>query len=95
MNAAALRIAIEGQRLLNQVGLRLASDAGVVDSLQLSAASQHDDTARLAEALEIWMEAYAAQWSMASRDSELQRLQEVVFRVADHLRSASRVQSVL
>lgn len=41
------------------------------------------------------MEAYAAQWSMTSRDSGLHRLQEVVFHVADHLRSANRVQSVL
>lgn len=64
-------------------------------TLQSGEAIQHGDAANLAEALEIWMETYAAQWSMASRDSELQRLQEVVFRVADHLRSASRVQSVL
>lgn len=48
-NTAAFRVAIEGQRLLNRVGLQLAPDAGVVDSLQSSAASQHDDTAHLAE----------------------------------------------
>ena len=94
-NAAAFRVAIEGQRTLNRVGLRLASEAGVTGTLQSCEAIQHDDAANLAAALEIWMEAYAAQWSMTSRDSELQRLQEVVFRVADHLRSASRVQSVL
>ena len=89
MNAAALRIAIEGQRLLNRVGLQLASDVGVIDSLQSSAASQHDDTARLAEALEIWMEAYAAQWSTVSRDSELRRLQDTVRELMDYLRFQS------
>lgn len=88
-NAAAFRVAIEGQRLLNRVGLQLASDVGVIDSLQSSAASQHDDTARLAEALEIWMEAYAAQWSTVSRDSELRRLQDTVRELTDYLRFQS------
>ena len=65
------------------------SDAGVVDSLQLSAASQHDDTARLAEALEIWMEAYAAQWSTVSQGSGLRRLQDTVRELTDYLRFQS------
>lgn len=94
-DAAAFRIAIEGQRLLNRVGLRLASDAGAIDSSQSDTAPQHDDAAHLAETLEIWMEVYAAQWSTVSRDSELRRLQETVFRVAEHLRSANGAQSVL
>ncbi|MBT1160379.1 glycoside hydrolase family 20 zincin-like fold domain-containing protein [Bifidobacterium sp. SO1] len=94
-DAAAFRVAIEGQRLLNRVGLRLASETGVIGTVQPGEAIQHDDAANLAEALEIWMEAYAAQWGMTSRDSELHRLRETVFRVTDHLRSANRVQSVL
>ena len=88
-NAAAFRIAIEGQRLLNRVGLQLASETGITDTLQPNTTSQHNDEANLAEALEIWMEAYAAQWSTVSRDSELRRLQDTVRELTDYLRFQS------
>ncbi|RDX33335.1 beta-N-acetylhexosaminidase [Bifidobacterium breve] len=88
-NAAAFRVAVEGQRLLNRVGLRLASETGITDTLQPNTTSQHDDEANLAEALEIWMEAYATQWSTVSRDSELRRLQDTVWKLTDHLRFQS------
>lgn len=88
-NAAAFRIAVEGQRLLNRVGLRLASETGITDTLQPNTTSQHNDEANLAEALEIWMEAYATQWSTVSRDSELRRLQDTVRELTDHLRFQS------
>lgn len=52
-NAAAFRVAVEGQRLLNQVGLRLTSETGSTGTLQSGEAIQHDDAANLAEALEI------------------------------------------
>ena len=88
-NAAAFRIAIEGQRLLNRVGLQLASETGITDTLQPNTTSQHNDEANLAEALEIWMEAYATQWSTVSRDSELRRLQDTVRELTDYLRFQS------
>ena len=88
-NAAAFLVAVEGQRLLNRVGLRLASETGITDTLQPNTTSQHDDEANLAEALEIWMEAYATQWSTVSRDSELRRLQDTVWKLTDHLRFQS------
>ncbi|MBT1181603.1 family 20 glycosylhydrolase [Bifidobacterium sp. CP2] len=84
-DAAAFRVAIEGQRLLNRVGLRLASETGVIGT----EAIQHDDAANLAGALEIWMEAYAAQWRTLSRDSELRRLQDTVWELTDYLRFQS------
>ncbi|MBT1181593.1 family 20 glycosylhydrolase [Bifidobacterium sp. CP2] len=86
-DAAAFRIAIEGQRLLNRIGLHLAAEAGTLDGPWADAAARRDDATRLAGELEVWMEAYAAQWRTVSRESELRRLQDVVYAIAGHLRS--------
>lgn len=87
--AAAVRIAMEGQLLLNRVGFALADAHGVrdahdVDDRQLS------DYRMLARELECWCEAYAKEWTVTSQPSELHRIQETVWKAADELRRISR-----
>ncbi|PLS29709.1 beta-N-acetylhexosaminidase [Bifidobacterium parmae] len=79
--AAAFRIAVDGQRLLNRVGLRLARMCDGDDAT-------HAGDATLAAALESWMEAYAAQWRTVSRESELRRVEDVIWRTADAMRQS-------
>lgn len=81
----ALRIAIEGQRLLNRLGFQLAVDAEATD-VQPVASFQCIDAKRLADALETWMESYTDQWRLVSQESELKRLQNAIWDVADYLR---------
>ncbi|WP_051922717.1 beta-N-acetylhexosaminidase [Bifidobacterium stellenboschense] len=83
--SAAFRIAVDGQRLLNRVGLRLArmNDDGRDDDAH---SDIHVDGSALAAALESWMEAYAAQWRTVSRESELRRVEDVIWRTADAMR---------
>lgn len=87
--AAAVRIAMEGQLLLNRVGFALADTHGVrdahdVDDRQLS------DYRTLARELECWCEAYAKEWTVTSQPSELHRIQETVWKAADELRRISK-----
>lgn len=89
-SGAVFRVAVEGQRLLDEIGLCLASEAGVVDCLGSSAAACRDDGKRLAKELEEWMESYAANWRAVSRESELRRVQESVWAIAEYLRSSDR-----
>jgi hypothetical protein len=45
------------------------------------------DAAKLADELECWTERYSRLWHEVSRQSELARIQHVVWRAADVLRS--------
>lgn len=87
--AAAVRIAIEGQLLLNRVGFALADAHGVREAHDVDD-RQPSDYRTLARELECWCEAYAKEWAVTSCPSELHRIQEAVWKAADELRQISR-----
>lgn len=87
--AAAVRIAMEGQLLLNRVGFALADAHGVRDAHDVDD-RQPSDYRTLARELECWCEAYAKEWTVTSQPSELHRIQETVWKAADELRQISR-----
>ena len=87
--AAAVRIAMEGQLLLNRVGFALAGAHGVRDAHDVDD-RQPSDYRTLARELECWCEAYAKEWTVTSQPSELHRIQEAVWKAADELRQISR-----
>lgn len=63
----------DGQKLLNRFALRLKGEP--------------EDGAALAAELECWYQEYKTLWRRTSRESELYRLGEVVFWLADQLRT--------
>lgn len=87
--AAAVRIAIEGQLLLNRVGFALADAHGVREAHDVDD-RQPSDYRTLARELECWYEAYAKEWAVTSCPSELHRIQEAVWKAADELRRISK-----
>lgn len=87
--AAAVRIAMEGQLLLNRVGFALADAHGVRDAHDVDD-RQPSDCCALARDLECWCEAYAKEWAVTSQPSELHRIQETVWKAADELRRISK-----
>lgn len=87
--AAAVRIAMEGQLLLNRVGFALADAHGVRDAHDVDD-RQPSDYRTLARELECWCEAYAKEWTVTSQPSELHRIQETVWKAADELRRISK-----
>lgn len=80
--AAIWRLAFEGQQLFNDVGLALSVAHGVTHADEIKT-----DPAELANELECWMERYSQAWHEVSRQSELARIQHVVWSTADILRS--------
>ena len=80
--AAIWRLAFEGQQLLNDVGLALSVAHGVTHADEIKT-----NPAKLANELECWMERYSQAWHEVSRQSELARIQHVVWSTADILRS--------
>ena len=87
--AAAVRIAMEGQLLLNRVGFTLADAHGVRDAHDVDD-RQPSDYRTLARELECWCEAYAKEWTVTSQPSELHRIQEILWKAADELRRISK-----
>lgn len=87
--AVAVRIAMEGQLLLNRVGFALADAHGVRDAHDVDD-RQPSDYRTLARELECWCEAYAKEWTVTSQPSELHRIQETVWKAADELRRISK-----
>ena len=87
--AAAVRIAMEGQLLLNRVGFALAGAHDVRDAHDVDD-RQPSDYRTLARDLECWCEAYAKEWAVTSQPSELHRIQETVWKAADELRRISK-----
>lgn len=87
--AAAVRIAIEGQLLLNRAGFALAEAHGVREAHDVDD-RQPSDYRTLARELECWCEAYAKEWTVTSCPSELHRIQEAVWKAADELRRISK-----
>lgn len=87
--AAAVRIAMEGQLLLNRAGFALAEAHGVREAHDVDA-RQPSDYRALARELECWCEAYAKEWTVTSQPSELHRIQEAVWKAADELRHISK-----
>ena len=87
--AAAVRIAMEGQLLLNRVGFALAYAHGVREAHDVDD-QQPSDCCALARDLECWCEAYAKEWAVTSQPSELHRIQETVWKAADELRHISK-----
>lgn len=69
---AAFAVALEGQCLLNDVGVHLAADGS-------------EGCEALARRLEEWWEVYIAQWRSVSHESELGRISRVVWACADIL----------
>ena len=86
---AAVRIAMEGQLLLNRVGFALAGANDVRDAHDVDD-QQPSDCCALARDLECWCEAYAKEWAVTSQPSELHRIQETVWKAADELRRISK-----
>lgn len=86
---AAVRIAMEGQLLLNRVGFVLAGANDVRDAHDVDD-QQPSDCCALARDLECWCEAYAKEWAVTSQPSELHRIQETVWKAADELRRISK-----
>lgn len=82
---AAVRIAMEGQLLLNRVGFALAEAHDVRDAHD-AGDWRPSDYRTLARELECWCEAYAKEWNATSQPSELHRIQETVWKAADELR---------
>ena len=87
--AAAVRIAMEGQLLLNRAGFALAEAHGVREAHDVDD-RQPSDYRALARELECWCEAYAKEWIVTSQPSELHRIQEAVWKAADELRHISK-----
>lgn len=86
---AAVRIAMEGQLLLNRAGFALAEAHGVREAHDVDD-RQPSDYRALARELECWCEAYAKEWTVTSQPSELHRIQEAVWKAADELRHVSK-----
>lgn len=86
---AAVRIAMEGQLLLNRAGFALAEAHGVHEAHDVDD-RQPSDYRALARELECWCEAYAKEWTVTSQPSELHRIQEAVWKAADELRHISK-----
>lgn len=86
---AAVRIAMEGQLLLNRAGFALAEAHGVREAHDVDD-RQPSDYRALARELECWCEAYAKEWAVTSQPSELHRIQEAVWKAADELRHISK-----
>lgn len=86
---AAVRIAMEGQLLLNRAGFALAEAHGVREAHDVDD-QQPSDCCALARDLECWCEAYAKEWAVTSQPSELHRIQETVWKAADELRRISK-----
>ena len=87
--AVAVRIAMEGQLLLNRAGFALADAYGVRDAHDVDD-RQPSDYRTMARELECWCEAYAKEWTVTSQPSELHRIQETLWKAADELRRISR-----
>jgi hypothetical protein len=97
---APMMIAVEGQRLFNQVGWHLAVAAGLISEPASEPTSDStggdavigDDGAyppsapATAAALELWFEAYTHTWMEVSAHSELERVASVIWRCCDMLR---------
>ena len=69
----------EGQILINTI-LR------VLKNVSWSSRCVHRRYKALAEALEIWYYEYRRQWHKISRESELYRIGELIFWLADYIR---------
>ena len=89
-----LLVAIHGQMLLNTAGWIFAIRAGAVEESELGLESGSELSARLgdlaletAQALERWAETYAQTWCEISRESELRRILELIWRCSDELRT--------
>lgn len=76
-------IAIEGMELLQRVGLMVSRQEGQENN------QEDSENARiLAGELEAWFDRYKELWRSVSRESELYRIQNVIFWYADRLRQA-------
>lgn len=69
----------EGQILINTM-------FGVFKNVHDGQQNQCVDKKALAEAFEIWYYEYRRQWHKISRESELYRIGEVIFWLADYIR---------
>ncbi|KFI53724.1 beta-N-acetylhexosaminidase [Bifidobacterium biavatii] len=97
-----IMIAIRGQQLLNDAGVILAwlngvavgaADGAANGAANGTAVADDDANARAdarltARRLEEWFEDYSAVWREVSRQGELSRIADVVWRLADELRRA-------
>lgn len=79
-------VAIEGQRLFNRIGSRLAAYSSPTQDMR----DEHGDT--LAADIEMWFECYAQVWRSISRESELRRIADDIWACADIIRSQSHQQ---
>ncbi|KAB7788756.1 beta-N-acetylhexosaminidase [Bifidobacterium cebidarum] len=79
-------IAVEGQRLFNELGVCLALREGVVAETEVAGALPDKFPQQVARGIEQWFETYAAVWRTVSAEAELRRIAEVIWRCADLLR---------
>lgn len=89
-------VALEGQCLLNELGYCLAVNSGLIRQSSVadsdgSDTSWHVET--LPERLETWFESYSQSWKSLSRESELRRIADVVWQLADTIRIQRQEQS--
>lgn len=82
--AGVLALAARGQDLFDACGWWLAVDAGVLE--RTAGIPDMGSPAELAQDLEYWFEEYRGSWREISRESELDRIGSVVWRLADMLR---------
>ncbi len=76
-NAAAIRVMLRGQRLLNHLGLALTGQAGAADRRLL------------AERIDEWSLDYSRRWDSVSRPSRLDDIRTVLWRYSDLLRAGA------
>lgn len=77
-------LAIDGMILLQQIGIAL---------ILLERCPEKVDRAsniKLAQKVEKWFYHYKTEWRKVSKESELYRIQEVIFWIADYLREGSK-----
>lgn len=85
-------LSIEGQRLLNALGECLLARHGVVTTATTTTKDEVSEPSpgerfALADAIDRWFETYAAVWRTVSRESELRRIADLVWKATDLLRS--------
>lgn len=73
-------VAVDGMILLQKIGISIIDRENQINILDKA---QKDE---LAQKLETWFHYYKTEWRKVSRESELYRIQQVIFAAADYLR---------
>ncbi|MBM6696733.1 family 20 glycosylhydrolase [Bifidobacterium pullorum subsp. saeculare] len=91
---ADVMLAVEGTRLLNLTGLHLLDMYGIRPNATAKALKDTPAATEVAANLERWFEDYTLRWRDSSRESELWRIREIVWCLADELRRSERTHAI-